>query len=710
MFRQVGPFFPMRTPSLLPSGARVCVAIFLFGILSAGAEVRLPAIFSDRMILQRSPQTPVWGWANPGEQVKVTMGDRTAGAIADSGGQWKVALDLTKQGIQPSEMEISGQNRIVLRDVLVGQVWLASGQSNMGFRLSRSIGAKEAIAQSANPLIREFAVAAKATPEPQDDCGGRWLAANPETAPLFSAVAYYFAEKLHEETGEPVGMINASWGGTKAESWTSDEALSKDPDLASGRNANRQEITRLEEDQKKFAGEFQAFLHELKREDHPALKAEEVAAEKASSEGWRTVKVPGEVTPSPGAVWLRKEVDLTDMPPNYPLRLIFPDVAGFDTVYWNGQKIAETPIAKSTADSSRLYSIPPELVREGKNTIVLRIFSPLRPPALRMGGKGGKETPSAVSASLAGDWLAKTEFELPPIEAAQLQMAPSAAKIPFPPKSFEPQSRASHLFNGMIHPVIPYGIAGFLWYQGESNTSRARQYRVLLPLMIADWRERWGNEQLPFYLCQLANYQPKLSQPSESVWAELRESQMIVANQPGNDGAILIDIGEEADIHPRDKRTAAERLAAVALAKTYKKNVLFSGPKLRASKVEEGKIRLAFDHAEGGLKAAPPPATYQPSSLAAKTKPLPRNSPDGDLEGFAICGKDKKWTWAEAKIQDGDVLVWSPQVLEPVAVRYAWADNPTCNLVNGAGFPASPFRTDDFPLVTTNKKYWINDR
>jgi sialate O-acetylesterase len=273
----------------------------------------------------------------------------------------------------------------------------------------------------------------------------------------------------------------------------------------------------------------------------------------------------------------------------------------------------------------------------------------------------------------------------------------------------DPSQIASFLFNGMINPLIPYALSGVIWYQGESSTPRAYQYRDAFALLIQDWRQHWSHPDLPFYFCQLPNIGPKLTDPNAgSGWAELRESQGFALKLPHTGQAVLIDLGESDNLHPMRKREVGDRLVLIALAKTYGEKIPFSGPVYSSMKIEDGKIRLQFDHVEGGLVAQPLPATY-PVNLrtGAPNAPLVRNSPKSDLEGFAICGDDQKWVWANAKIDGDSVLVWSDQVPKPVAVRYAWATDPTCNLINAAGLPASPFRTDDFPAATKDNKYQL---
>jgi sialate O-acetylesterase len=365
--------------------------------------------------------------------------------------------------------------------------------------------------------------------------------------------------------------------------------------------------------------------------------------------------------------------------------LQFGPTAQFDQVYWNGTLIGERSVDNFTGlISVRHYLIPPALLKEGVNQLAVRLFAPAEPP-------GFSWFPSVGTTKILGGWMAKAEYALPPLDATGKKAVP-----PLTGQHVLP----GRLFNGMVHPLLPYAIRGVLWYQGESNTGNASLYRTSFPLLIQDWRQQWQQGDFPFYFCQLANYRPKTNQPGESVWAELREAQAKTLSVPTTGMAVLIDTGESEDIHPQGKQVAGERLAQIALAKTYGRDVVHSGPVYTSMKIEGSAIRLSFDHLGGGLVAKEVPATYDVMRKAGKTAPLVRNSPQSQLEGFAICGADKQWVWADAKIEGDTVLVSSKQVPSPIAVRYGWADNPTCNLYNAADLPASPFRTDNHALNT----------
>lgn len=526
--------------STFPSGSRA----FLSGLAAVSflavssplfAEVKLPSIISDHMVLEKTGKVPIWGKAAPGEEVQVALNGVSAKAKTGSDGKWMATLDLSKSGSGPFEMTVEGSNKLTVKDVLVGEVWLASGQSNMAFLLDATVDAESEIAASANPLLRQFRVERTEAFAPAEDCKGEWTVAGPETAGKFSAVGYFFGKNLQKELGVPVGIINSSVGGTPCEAWTSPQAIDTVPHLKEAREL--------------------------------ALKEAAAAAAKTTSPAGAKGKQP------------RRQ---------------------------NG---------------------------------------------------ANKKNPSL-------------------------------------------------LFNGMINPIIPYAIRGAIWYQGEANAVRAWQYRTAFPLMINDWRAQWKQGDFPFYFCQLANFDKnKLPELADSPWAELREAQAQALKLPNTGMAVLIDLGESGDIHPRNKKPVGERLAKIAFANQYGKKVPFSGPVFESMKIEGSKARVAFSHIEGGLVAKALPATVNVKTKTGETAPLVRKSPNSELEGFAICGADNKWVWADAKIDGDSVVVWSDKVSEPVAVRYAWSENPVCNLFNKADLPAVPFRTDDLPAVTRDVVY-----
>jgi len=480
------------------------IFVLCFLAYAVRAEVRLPALFSDNMVLQQGMDVPVWGWADDGEEVKVTFRGKTVKAKA-KGGKWMLKLGKFKAG-GPDELLVEGKNRIELKNVLVGEVWVCSGQSNMEMALNNVFEGKEEVARSSNKQLRLFHVPKKRSNEPVDDVKAEWKEAGSESTPGFSAVAYYFGRDLQKALNVPIGLVETCWGGSPAEVWMSEKALASNPEY-------KRDI-------------LDAYSENLK---------------------------------------------------------------------------------KSASTNSR-----------------------------------------------------------------------------------PPQWKPTELYNGMIAPLIPYAFKGAIWYQGESNAGRADQYRRLFADMIRNWRQDWGEGDFTFLAVQLAPYdngkrrplETIMEKPVESNWAELREAQLLATKTLPKVGmAVITDVGEKDDIHPKKKEPVGARLALAARGIAYGEKLEYSGPVYKNMSVKNGKAILSFTHADSGLEAQ-----------------------DGELKGFAICGTDKKFVWAKAQIEGATVIVSSPEVSEPVAVRYGWADFPVVNLWNKAGLPATPFRTDDLPMITAGKK------
>lgn len=688
---------PSRNSSFLPA-CLALVGALLFSPGTVHGEVRLPAIFSDHMVLRHARNVPFWGTAAPGESVTVTLGDLSVRTVADANGRWSTVMDLSRFDRGPCVLTVCGENRLTVKDVLVGEVWLAAGQSNMEFPLLFTTGADREIAESADPALREFRVARNASDSPAEDCKGEWVVAAPETSGKFSAVAYYFAKNLRKALGVPVGIVNASVGGTPIEVWTSPAALDTVPELKASRERLWATIKDYRRNKDTFVEGLAAWITDNGREDKPVADVSRYAGGDVSAEGWISVKCPGIVSapglPETGVVWLRKEIDISNTGSSLPLVL---PLDGYESVYWNGRLIKQTSWQDfpglGYVRRSGPYDIPAKDLKRGKNVLAIRLYEPAGPAKFTGEAKAG-------AVSLAGAWQAAVEKEFPALDARKTVSAP--VPPPLPP---DPQYVAGYFFNGMIQPLIPYAISGVIWYQGEFNVRRACQYQTSFPLLISDWRKQWNQGDFPFYFCQLAGFLPKKSEPGDSLWAELRDAQSQALKVPDTGQAVLIDVGEAGDIHPKNKRDAGNRLASIALANSYGKDLPFSGPVFQSMKIADGRVILSFRHTEGGLVAKPLPATYDVKTKSGETAPLVRNSPGGGLEGFSICGSDHKWVWADAEISGDSVIVRSDKVPSPVSVRYAWADNPTCNLFNGTGFPAAPFRTDEEPLTTRNALY-----
>jgi len=678
-------------------------------------QLRLAGLFTDNMVLQRDMPVPVWGWAAPKEKITVRVARRSAsafagqsasaftgqsaGAVAGKDGRWMATLAPMPAG-GPLEMTVAaGQGTLVVRNVMVGEVWIGSGQSNMEWPVAQSLNAEAEIAGATYPSIRLFTVPKLPANHPQQDVQGAWQECSPDSVGSFSAVAYFFGRELHGKLNVPIGLIHSSWGGTMAEPWTSREGLLAEPSLRDIVESYENGLANFDQ----AMAEYQVKLAEYQDKHYP-----KDPGNSGFTQGWADPATPTSEwddmrVPCPwqsaglnfnGVVWFRREVDVPAAWAGKELTVSLGPCDDCDTTYFNNVQVGA--VGKDTPNYwafPRVYKAPGPLVRAGRNVVAVRIYD--------HGGAGGFTgsasqmglVPSgdagATPIRLAGVWRYKVEHnfglvQLPP--GPQMPFGPGNPNAPFA------------LYNGMIAPLIPYAIRGGIWYQGESNADRAYRYRTIFPAMIRDWRRRWGLGDFPFLFVQLANHMPQGDQPGQSAWAELREAQTMTLKEPNTGMAVAIDIGEAMDVHPKNKQDVGKRLALPALAKVYgMKDLAYSGPIYRSMKIEGGEIHLTFDHVGGGLVA--------------------KGAGGSKLTGFAIAGRDRKFVWAEAEIRpsalrqaqgsgqmDQTVVVWTNDVPKPVAVRYAWADNPVCNLYNAAGLPASPFRTDDWPISTQPRK------
>jgi len=635
--------------------------LFLFIHASVYAQITLPKVFGDNMVLQRGIKIPVWGNSTPGAHITAELGKFRATATADQEGKWKVRFPVFKAG-GPYELKISeygkAGSKITLTGILIGDVWVASGQSNMEWQVQQAQNAKEEIASANYPQIRLLYVEHDIKMSPQPDIkGGKWKVCNPENAPKFSAVAYYFARKIHQGQKVPVGIIQSTWGGTPVESWTSREKLLSSPITKAKILAND---TLSEQHFVKDSLDGARFWEIVYNPQNNTGKI--VPAVEYDDSNWRLVDMPKLIKDFPtgpyeGMVWMRKKVNLPESFAGKDLTLHIGHPEMNFSMYFNGEEICKTVWNDNPKQS---YTIPARFVKKGENCITLRL-------AMLWGG-GGLNPPAeniyitdgSSKVSLAGTWLYQKDLE------------------PRLPKIRNYHYYPAVLYNAMLNPIIPYGIKGFLWYQGEANDSAAYHYRKLFPMMISDWRERWNQGDLPFLYVQLANYKKTKPLPAESEWAELREAQALTLSQPNTAMACIIDIGDAKDIHPSNKQEVGRRLALSANKLVYKQNCVASGPMYKSYKKEGNRVRISFTNTAAGLV-----------------------SRDGrETTGFAIAGKNKQFYWAKAAIEGNEIVVYSEKVSDPVAVRYAWADNPECNLMNSAGLPAVPFRTDDWRGIT----------
>ena len=656
--------------SSVPRLFALLLALAAVGLVPAvRADVRLPAILGSNMVLQRDREVPLWGWAEPGEKVTVTFGTEKKEATADDKGRWQVKLAARPAG-GPFELTVAGKNTMTLANVLVGEVWLCSGQSNMQWNVNGSNNAKEEVPAATFPKVRLFQVPHSPQPQPQDDCKGQWVECSPQTVGGFSAVGYFFGRELHRQLDVPVGLVNTSVGGTPAEAWTPRPALAAHPEWAEAAKAFDLVAVNPQQAQEKWRQARSEW-----QDQAAALDAGNAGAEKGwagaefDDSAWPVKEMPASLGKTPGVCWLRLSVEIVDDLAGKPLKLQLGPLDDLDTTYFNGQEVgATTAKAEAPATTNRVYEVPGKLVKAGNAVIAIRLVN-----LFDNGGMMAKKDTMklvdprqpALFVPLDGLWRYQDEQKFDP------------AKLPPPPPATPPNLQGTHnpgvLYNGMVQPLVPLAVRGAIWYQGESNAGRAKDYRKLLTTMITAWRGAFANPELAFYTVQLANFMAVKPEPSESSWAEVREAQERVSNTLPHCGqAVIIDIGDAGDIHPRNKQDVGKRLALAALGQTYGKQLVYAGPLYESMAVEGKTIRVKFNHVGAGLEA----------------------KGGEELKGFAIAGADGKFVWAQAAIDGETVVVQHADIAEPKAVRYAWADNPVCNLYNKDGLPASPFRSD----------------
>lgn len=643
---------------------RYIVLSFLF-TLSAMANVELPLIFSDGMVLQQNQDIPIWGWAEPGEAIQVTFKGQIMTTVADQNGKWKVILAPETYG-GPFVLEVKGHNTLIINDVYVGEVWLCSGQSNMEFTVKDVLNAQEEMADANFPLIRQFHVEREMSKEPIEQLkGGSWKEGNVNNIQDFSAVGYFFAKKIHQELKVPVGIINASWGGTCVETWTSTAALAQSDDFSDVVSAiPDMELEDLEQRQKQ---QSIGHIESLQGEILPNLEADFLNNKTIDDSQWPEMEVPNlwenqQLPNLDGVVWLRKTITISKKDANKSAVLSLAKIDDIDITYINGVEIGTTGMY----NLDRVYTVPKGVLQPGVNIIMVKVTD--------TGGGGGIYGDATEVKLTIGD-------KIYPLSGAWKYNVTEVFT------QFSPNSLPSLLFNAMINPLIPYRIKGVLWYQGENNVERAEQYKNAFPLMINDWRSQWQQTELPFYFVQLSSFnEANGNSNTGSKWAELREAQTYALETVKNTGmAVTIDIGDAVDIHPRNKQDVGLRLAAIALNNDYGKEQVFSGPKFKKHEVKNNYIILNFDNLGSGLKIG---------------------AHSNILGGFEIAGEDQKFHKAVAEIKDDIVVVHSAEVDKPIAVRYGWADDAgACNLYNQENFPAIPFRTDTWKLTTDGAMY-----
>ncbi|HSV13743.1 MAG TPA: sialate O-acetylesterase [Tepidisphaeraceae bacterium] len=644
------------------------VLCFIAGHAVAATDAaKLPLLspmFGDHMVLQRGKPNTFWGCAKPGERVKVSVADRSGEAVAGDDGRWQAKLD-PPEGPGPYDVTIEGSPQALrLHDVLVGDVWLCGGQSNMELGLPRVTNAADELKAADHPQVRLYVVHQHVSYATAAVPAGEWKVCTPASVAEgagFSAVGYFFGAMLNQRLNVPIGLVEDCVGGTTAETWMNPDTLAKHPEFS-------EQIAETRRLRDAGALEYGNYIMHWYDQYDAGGKNNAWAEPSLDDAGWTTVDVPGHpfagvgLPDTPAVVWFRKGITLPDPLPAGPAHLHLGQIERMDTAYVNGQFVG----ASAWVENPRNYIVAAKLLKPGKNLIALRVLK-IKPTGGFLDGPAALrlELGDKQSIALAGAWKARVSVD---------------ARPPHPmPLGFENwPSMPAVLFNGMIKPVAPLALSGAIWYQGESNAGRAAQYRTLLPELIGDWRREFAQGDFPFYIVSLPAFMHRRYQPGDDGWAELREAQAMAARTVANAGlAVTIDTGEADDIHPKQKRLVGERLALLALAQHYGQPVICAGPMFTSMEhiPSDGsgpaKLRLHFDHTDGGLV-----------------------SKGGMPAEFSVAGADHTWHWADAKIDGDTVIVQSPEVADPQQVRYAWQSNPVATLYNGAGLPAVPFRTD----------------
>jgi len=623
---------------------------------AAGAALKVSRLVADGMVVQRGVSVPIVGSATPHAKVVATIAGRRSTARADDAGRFNVKIAALEAG-GPYDMTIvSGGERLSFRDVMVGDVWVCSGQSNMEWAVADSLDATKEIAAAIDPKIRHFKVPRSWATAPEENlAGGAWERADPEHAGGFTAVGYFFARELRKHVDVPVGLINTSWGGSRIEPWMSAAALGLD-------GAGVRSLLARERDYgQEVLNALRTRVGVLPDRDGGLVGGRAVWADPdLDDSAWDRISVPARweevgFEGMDGVAWYRTSFELTAEEVSAGVTLGLGTIDDSDIAWVNGHEVGRTELAWNRP---RVYTASVGSLRPGRNVVAVRVED--------AGGGGGIWGDPALlyvetrgqKRALAGDWRFK-------IGVVSVNLDFHKNEVP------------TVLYNAMLHPLLSYPIKGVLWYQGESNAGPgdAFAYRDLFRAMIADWRAGWGRGDVPFLFVQLANFHAATPEPDDSSWALLRESQSSALALPRTAQAVAIDIGDANDIHPRNKQEVGRRLALAACSVAYGEKLEFSGPMYRGHEVRDGRIVIDFAHTGGGLVA--------------------KGDATGRLVGFAVSGADRRFVWADAVIEGGRIVVWSERVPAPVAVRYAWADNPAgANLYNVDGLPASPFRTD----------------
>ena len=632
---------------------------FLFAEKISG-QVVLPQMVRDSMVLQRDAEINIWGWASANEKVTVSFNQKKYTTSATTAGKWKIVLSATKAG-GPYNMIISGKNKISLNNILIGDVWFCSGQSNMVHQMNiHDVTYASDIATANYPEIRQFWIPTLTNMEgPKDNLpSGFWKSAVGEDVRPFSAVAFFFARNIYEEYHIPIGIINASVGGTPIEAWTSEQGLKDFPALISTIQKNKD--TAYVNGFARRAMTANANRPRMQPQDKGITGSKTWYDVTYVPKEWKNIAVPGYwedqgIKDLNGVVWYRKEIEVPAAMTGKPAKVFLGRIVDADVLYINGKQVGTTGYMYP----QRRYAIAADVLKTGKNIIVVKVTNNF--------GKGGfvPDKPYCLFAGndtidLKGYWQYKVGEVFVPGTGG------------FGGGSIAAQNQPAALYNAMVAPAINYTIKGFLWYQGEANSGRSAAYAKLQPAQIADWRNKWRQGDIPFLFVQLPNFMDANYLPSESQWAELREAQLRSLSVANTGMVVAIDLGEWNDIHPDKKKPVGDRLALIADKIVYGKDIVYSGPIFKAATIDGNAITISFTNIGSGLIT----------------------SDSEELREFAIAGADKKFVWAKAKIEGDKIVVSSDAIAQPMYVRYAWADNPDVNFYNKEGLPASPFRTD----------------
>lgn len=638
------------------------------GFSALQAKVQLPAFIGDNMVLQQKEKVKIWGTSTAvGKELSVntSWNNKSYQVEVDQQGGWQVYLETPKYG-GPYQITINDGDQLILKNILIGEVWFCSGQSNMEMPLAGwgKINNFEQEIKAANfPNIRILqipkATANQPTTAVKVESGG-WNPVTPQSIPEFSATAYFFAREIYEKTGIPIGLIHSSWGGTIIEAWMSREALSP----FSTYTAAIEKIQRPDA-QEIYAKDLAEWNRVAEQQDQVKTATQgEWFAPQLDKSSWSTITIPSFFDKNlfsgmDGVVYFGKDVELPAHWQGKPLKLILGAIDDNDITYVNGTKVGETV----GYDQIRKYAVPATANNGSLLHIAVRVFDGAGDGGIYGGTEQPRlEGPNGEQLSLVGDWKCKVGYDL--------------AKLPAKPNAMEGPNRPTVLYNAMVKPFVDFKIKGAIWYQGESNAdSKDAPYQQLLPALIQDWRQQWNNEKMPFYFVQLANFKAKSVTPQPSSWARLREAQRQTLKLPYTGMAVITDVGDAQDIHPKNKQDVGRRLGWIATNQLYGKKIPYSGPVLQHWTTKGTEMELSFN---------------------PMGKKLVLKGADNRNGSFTIAGADQVFYPAEVKQVGNKLIVSAKEVPSPVAVRYGWADNPDLTLYNEAGIPGSPFRTDDW--------------